>query len=197
MKNAKIYINSTTDTETAYGVFFTDVAITALMTPAPKKAYITNKSATLPGKQVQPTAPKVDERDVQLTFGLHAPSLAQFLMRYYAFCAELEKGHIDLTVHIYEDSSWMKITYRLCYLSCQQYSEFNGRLAKFVLKFNEPDPSNRIVTTSTDIALSDAAACGAGRVRVVMLKKESGESFATFSASVPRPVAVILRYIEV
>lgn len=154
MKQAKVYINSSTeDTETAYGVFFTDSSITALMTPAPLKNYITNKSALQPGKQVLPNAPKVDERDVQLTFGLRASSLAQFLMRYDKFCKELEKGAIKLTVHIYESPTWIKTIYNLNYISCTQYTEFNGRLAKFTIKFNEPDPSNRSVRTSNDIAL--------------------------------------------
>lgn len=153
MKQATVYINSATDTETAFGVFFTDAAITALMTPAPKKDYVTNKSARLAGKQVRPTTPNTDERDIQLTFGLRAHSLAQFLMRYRAFCAELEKGHIVLTLRIEEGATWIQIVYRLCYLSCQQYTEYNGRLAKFVLKFNEPDPTNRVITASTDIEL--------------------------------------------
>lgn len=154
MKNAKIFINnSIIDSEEAFGVFFTDASITALMTPSPLKGYVTNKSSLLPGKQVAPLAPKVDERDIQLTFGLQAPSLAKFLMQYYKFCAELEKGHIDLVVHIFENDTWIKISYHLKYISCQQYSEFNGRLGKFILKFNEPDPSNRSITHSTDISL--------------------------------------------
>lgn len=114
MKNAKIYINSTTaDSEEAFGVFFTDASITALMTPAPLKSYVTNKSSLLAGKQVLPSAPKVDERDIQLSFGLHASSLARFLMQYHKFCAELEKGSINLLVHIFENDTWIKITYRL------------------------------------------------------------------------------------
>lgn len=154
MKNAKVYINTqSVDSEEVFGVHFTDASITALMTPAPKKPYISNKSSLLAGKQVLPVAPKTDERDIQLTFGLHASSLAQFLMRYFAFCRELEKGFIKLIVHIYEGNTWMKIAYQLDYLSCQQYTEFNGRLAKFVIKFNEPDPTNRTVVTSNDITL--------------------------------------------
>lgn len=114
MKNAKIFINnSIIDSEEAFGVFFTDASITALMTPSPLKGYVTNKSSLLPGKQVAPLTPKVDERDIQLTFGLHASSLAKFLMQYHKFCAELEKGAIDLLVHIYEGDTWIKITYRL------------------------------------------------------------------------------------
>ena len=44
MKNAKIFINnSIIDSEEAFGVFFTDASITALMTPSPLKGYVTNK----------------------------------------------------------------------------------------------------------------------------------------------------------
>lgn len=154
MKNAKVYINNSAfDSEEAFGVFFTDASITALMTPAPKKPYISNKSSLLAGKQVSPVAPKTDERDIQLTFGLRASSLAQFLIRYRSFCNELDKGDISILVHIWEDSTFLKTTYHLKYLSCQQYSEFNGRLAKFMIKFNEPDPTNRLETTSDDITL--------------------------------------------
>ncbi len=59
MKNAKFFINnSIIDSEEAFGVFFTDASITALMTPSSLKGYVTNKSSLLPGKQVQPTAPQ-------------------------------------------------------------------------------------------------------------------------------------------
>lgn len=152
MKNVKVYINSTTQTtEQRWGVTFTETSVTALMTPAPKKKYITNKSALSDGKQVQPTTPKTDERDVQLTFSLRATSLARFIMQYREFVNELKKGNIDLTTHIWEGDTWFKETYHLKYVSCNQYAEYNGRLAKFVIKFNEPNPENRIVEHSTDI----------------------------------------------
>ena len=157
MKNVKIYINSTTQTaEQRWGVFFSETSVTNLMTPAPKKKYIENKSALSHGKQVLTAGgnvPKTDERDVQLTFGLCAPSLAQFIMRYRSFVSELEKGAITLSVHVWEGQTYYKETYHLNYLSCSQYAEYNGRLAKFVIKFNEPNPKNRIVEHSTDITL--------------------------------------------
>ena len=53
MNNIKVYINSTTqDTREKWGVFFIDSSVTALMTPVPKKSYITNNSALSDGKQV-------------------------------------------------------------------------------------------------------------------------------------------------
>lgn len=157
MKNVEIYINSTEQTaKQQWGVFFSENSVTNLMTPAPLKSYIKNKSTLSHGTQVLSTGtykPKTEERDVQLTFGLHATSLANFLMKYRSFVTELKKGDIDITVHIWEGSTFIKETYHLKYLSCSQYSEFNGRLAKFVVKFNEPNPENRQLEHSTDITL--------------------------------------------
>jgi hypothetical protein len=157
MKNVKVYINSTTETtEQRWGVRFAETSITALMTPAPKKKYISNKSALSHGKQVLTDGgniPKTDERDVQLTFSLKATSLAKFIMQYRGFVNELKKGDIDVQVHVLEGDTWFKETYHLKYVSCSQYAEYNGRLAKFVIKFNEPNPENRIFEHSTDIEL--------------------------------------------
>lgn len=157
MKNVKVYINSTSQTtEKRWGVFFSETSVTNLMTPPPKKAYIKNKSALSHGTQVLSDSgnnPKTDERDVQLTFGLHATSLAKFFMQYRSFVTELKKGAIDLTVHVWEGSTYIKETYYLKYVSCNQYAEYNGRLAKFVIKFNEPNPENRLLEHSTDITL--------------------------------------------
>lgn len=157
MKNVEVYINSTSQTtEKRWGVFFTDTSVTNLMTPAPKKSYISNKSALSHGKQVLTSggnAPKTDERDVQLTFGLKAKSLSKFLMQYRSFVNELEKGAIDLTLHIWDGETYYKETFYLNYISCSQYMEYNGRLAKFVIKFNEPNPKNRLLEHSTDIQL--------------------------------------------
>lgn len=157
MKTIKTYINSTTlTTESKWGVFIAEQSITALMTPAPLKSYITNKSALSHGTQVLTDSgnkPKVDERDLQITVGLRARTLAQFLTRYRSFCEELKKGAINLTVVISEGNSYIKETYYLLYNSCSQYSEFNGRLAKFVLKLTEPNPQHRDIECSNDITV--------------------------------------------
>lgn len=155
MMTIKTYINSTTqDTERKWGVFFAENSLTALMTPAPLKSYITNKSALINGIQVLTDSgnkPKVDERDVQLIFGLKAKNLAQFMTRYRSFCNELKKGGIELTVHISDNNTYLKETYYLTYVSCSQFSTFNGRLARFVLKLTEPNPENRLTECSNDI----------------------------------------------
>lgn len=159
MRNVKVYINSSTQTtEQKWGVSFTDSSVTALMTPAPKKEYIKNKSPLKHGTQVltsNSAIPKTDERTVQLTFFLKAPTLASFLMKYRAFVNELKKGAINLTMHIWENKTYFKETYHLIYQSCNQYSEFNGHLAKFVIKLSEPNPENRTFEHSTDITINE------------------------------------------
>lgn len=74
-------------------------------------------------------------------------------MQYRSFVEELKKGAIDLTLYAWEGDTYIRETYYLNYVSCSQYSEFNGRLAKFVLKLNEPNPENRLIEHSTDITL--------------------------------------------
>lgn len=157
MTTVKTYINSTTtDTRKKWGVFLAETSLTALMTPAARKDYITNESALSHGKQVLTAndyLPKTADRDVQLVFGLEAKSLAQFLTRYNSFCEELKKGAITLIVEISEGDTYLKTTYYLNYLSCSQFSEYNGRLGRFALKLNEPNPENRVQEHSSDISL--------------------------------------------
>ena len=51
MKNAKIFINnSIIDSEEAFGVFFTDASITALMTPSPLNATLDKCSVSTRAK---------------------------------------------------------------------------------------------------------------------------------------------------
>ena len=126
------------DAYTTWGIVLSDSALTALMTPAPLKPFVENKSRTLDGKTVSIKNPKYDERDVQVTFSLVATTKSEFLARYDSFCAELKTGAIDIRT-INQPS----VMYRTVYGSCTQYSMFNGRLGKFVLRLNEPNPNNR------------------------------------------------------
>lgn len=135
------YINGK-DAHEEWGLIFGESSLTALMTPAPVKAYIQNKSALIHGKQVLSGAanpPKIDERDVQLVFGIKAKNMTDFLTKYSSFVEELEKGWLDISTK-YQPG----VVYHLLYVSCQQFRQFNGRLGKFVLKLNEPNPKHRV-----------------------------------------------------
>lgn len=133
------YINSK-DAYTTWGIIFGDNSLTALMTPAPVKPFTENKSRAIDGKQVLVKNPRYDEREIQLTFYLKASSLSDFMTKYGSFTTELKTGTLDISTQ-YQPT----ILYRTIYLSCVQFSQFNGKLGKFVLRVSEPDPANRTI----------------------------------------------------
>ena len=140
------------DAYTTWGVFMDSTGLSTLMTPAPLKEYITNKSPLSAGKKVKPITPMVDERDLTLTIFIKAASLQEFLRRYQAFVTELQRG--DIVVQTQYEAG---VAYRLKYISCQQFSNYNGRLGKFMLRLNEPDPSNRTAPIiDTNVAEEEA-----------------------------------------
>lgn len=129
------------DARVRWGVSLGYGSLTALMTPPPMKDYITNESAAAHGKVIANSAsamPKVDSREVQLTVFLQADSAEAFYSKYASFVEELQGGQILLRTRYQPE-----VMYRLYYLSCSQFSNFNGRLGKFVLRLSEPNPMNR------------------------------------------------------
>ena len=60
------------------------------------------------------------------------------LQRYGDFCEVLRGGVLEIQTK-YQPG----VYYRFIYLSCTQFSQFIGQLAKFSLKLSEPDPTNR------------------------------------------------------
>lgn len=122
-----------------FGIVFTASAMNALLTPPPLKAGISNKSRAEHGKRVVATATKYDERDVTLELYLYASGWAQFAQRRAAMMTLLTAAS-GLSVVIDDEPTTV---YRLHYVSCTQFTQFNGRLAKFQIKMNEANPNNR------------------------------------------------------
>lgn len=133
----ELYINDK-DARQTWGVTMDDTSLSVLMTPAPTKGFIENKSRLEHGKRVIRDNPKVDERDLTLQLNLTANSDTQFFERYESFCAELETGYLEIRTK-YQPN----VVYRTSYISCQQFSQFMRGIGKFVLKLNEPNPKNR------------------------------------------------------
>lgn len=132
-----------------YGVSFSDAALSALMTPAPNKEPIQNKSRLQHGKRVvrNENYVKKDEREVTLEMHISAANKAEFWTKYNAFCDEiLDYGHIDIKhkdITYVDDGTVKHKVFRMNYLSCTQFSEFMQQLGKFSLRLSEPDPANR------------------------------------------------------
>lgn len=146
MLKGQLYINGK-DAYLAWGIFLAETALSALMTPAPNKEFISNKYRSKDGKSVIKHNPRLDEREITLAFNMTAKDSDTFLTNYAKFCDEvLAKG--ELVIHTrFQPNVW----YRCIYLSCTQFSQFAQEMAKFSLKLNEPDPSDRGETIKNEI----------------------------------------------
>lgn len=138
MLKGQLYINGK-DAYLTWGIFLDETALSALMTPAPNKEFISNKYRSKDGKSVIKRNPRLDEREITLPFNMTAKDSDTFLMNYARFCEEvLAKGGLVIRTR-FQPNVW----YRCIYLSCTQFSQCIREMAKFSLKLNEPDPSDR------------------------------------------------------
>lgn len=133
----ELFINGK-DAYTEWGISMDASSLSALMTPAPNKELIENKSRLEHGKRVITSNPKKDERDLTLTINLTARNEVQFFDRYASFCEELETGVLNISTR-YQPG----IVYKTIYLSCSQFTQFVRGIANFSLKLNEPNPKDR------------------------------------------------------
>ncbi len=126
---------------TEWGVRMDDGFLDAIGAPVPMKEFIENKSRLEHGKQVITTNPKLDERDVTLSFTIKGISQADYQAKKAAFQSELYKG--ALTIQVPANSNEV---YHLIYTgkSISYGQSLDRTFGKFTVKFNEPNPANRI-----------------------------------------------------
>lgn len=132
-----VFINGV-DIYKQYGAFLDTQGISALLTPPAQKDRLQFSSRLQHGKQVDTTHNRLADRDITLTLTITARDEAQFLDRYAAFCELLKAGTLNISTNIYSD-----VVYRCNYISCTQFTQFYTQMAKFSLKLNEPNPSDR------------------------------------------------------
>ena len=138
MTKGQLYINGE-DAYLTWGIFLDETALSTLMTPAPNKEFISNKYRSKDGKTVIKHNPRLDEREITLPFNMTAKDSDTFMTNYARFCEDvLAKGELVIRTQ-FQPTVW----YRCIYLSCTQFSQFIQEMAKFSLKLNEPDPSDR------------------------------------------------------
>lgn len=122
-----------------WGIRMGDGFLDTIFAPEPMKEFIENKSRLQHGKQVLYNIPKVDERDVTLVFTLEGSSPDDYLAKYSAFKAELNKGKVEIKVPVLGDQ-----VYRLTYLRSASFGlNISRTFSKISIKFNEPNPANR------------------------------------------------------
>lgn len=128
------------DAYTNFGVSIGEGFLDALRGPAPLKDFTESKSRLEHGKQVIISNPKLDERDLTLTFTLEGSNESDFNSKRQAFYSELYKGAIDIKIPVIGE------VYHLIYTGKNiSYAQNTARtFTKISMKFNEPNPHNRL-----------------------------------------------------
>lgn len=131
------------------GVTLLAGAYSALLTPPPLKDFVKNDDPTKPGTDVLVNNPVVSERDVTLTFLIEGADQHSFLSNYKAFISELQKGKVVLYI---PDLNWY---FHLLYSNSTQFENYRLNACKIAVKFNEPNPANRITEGAGPLITSD------------------------------------------
>lgn len=123
-----------------WGVRIGDNFLDALGASAPMKEYIENKSRLEHGKEMIVESPKLDERELALTFTIQGSSPEDYQIKKKAFYEELYKGTVDIQVP--DNSSEV---YHLVYLgkSVSYAQSLDRTFGKITSKFCEPNPAIR------------------------------------------------------
>lgn len=121
-----------------FGVRMGDNFLDAIFAPVPIKVFIENKSRLENGKQVVHNEPRVDERDVTLTFNLEGSTSEDYLQKYKRFKEELLKGLVTIEVPVLAE------TYHLTYQRSTTFAmNLERTFSRISVKFNESNPANR------------------------------------------------------
>ena len=138
MKNV-LFFNGV-DAYDKYGIIMAEGAISALICPAPSKAYVSVNSRLIDGRKYisGATYSRTDERTLSLQFFIKAKDRAAMYANLESFANEiLKKGEFAI------NTKYTAGTYHLIYKSCTQMQDFNGTSGKFTLSVVEPNPTNR------------------------------------------------------
>lgn len=142
MPKGELYINKDKfgqwqDAYELWGLSMTDMGLTALMTPAPNKDYITNESRLEHGKRVSTANAKVASRELSLPVHIKAKTKEEYYQRYLSFCEELKKGDFVIKTKYSND------VYKCVYKRCPQFSQYFQEIAFLTLFLEEPNPCDR------------------------------------------------------
>mgnify|MGYP001632136452 FL=1 len=123
---------------TTWGVRMGEGFLDVIGASAPMKDFIENKSRLEHGKRVIINNPKVDEREITLSFTIEGNSQSDYQAKKKAFFDELYKGVVD--IQIPANSSEV---YHLIYTgkSVTYAQSLDRTFGKISAKFNEPNPS--------------------------------------------------------
>lgn len=129
------------DARATWGVIPNTKLLAALLAPPSVKDPIQSESRLEHGTRtiIPQNSVKLAKRDITLEVGLTAPSLTEFYTRYKSFIEELTSGWLRIETPKFLPG----VIFNCRYVSCTQFTNYNGRIAKFILKLEEPNPNNR------------------------------------------------------
>lgn len=117
----------------------TKLMASLLAPPAVKDPVQSNSRLEHGTRTIIPTGGmKLAKREFTLELGFSARSFADFHAKYNAFIAELTGGWLRIETRYIPDK-----VFKCRYVSCTQFTNYNGRIAKFILKLEEPNPNDR------------------------------------------------------
>ena len=131
---------NTQDAYTTWGVRMGEGFLDVLGASSPMKEFIENKSRLEHGKRVIINDPKIDEREITLSFTIEGNFQSDYQAKKKAFFEELYKGVVDIQVPANSNE-----IYHLIYLgkSVAYAQSLDQTFGKISAKFNEPNPANR------------------------------------------------------
>ena len=121
----------------SWGASFSKGAYEALLKPASVKENVRNESRLEDGVREDTGNVRLNERTVNVPFWISGTSESDYLAKYEAFLEEVTSGLITLKVPA------LKKTYKLIYSDCASYGHYNLTKGKIILKFKEPNPTDR------------------------------------------------------
>lgn len=133
----QLYINNK-DAFGTWGAFLENGSEAKFLNPPANKEYASNDARSQHGKQVFVNNPRMSDRDITIVLGISASSRDDFLTKYRGLVNELNSGLIEVKVMS------LKEGYKLTCISYTELSYYD-RIGKLSVKFNEPNPNNRII----------------------------------------------------
>lgn len=131
---AEVTINDTALSE--YGAIMLAGSYASLLTPPQLKEWVSNDDPRKNGTDyIVPDDIVVQERTVNLLFGISANTQSDFLSKYNAFVSLLQSGMIALYVPD------IGRYYHLRFESCTSFNNYSLKACRLAVRFIEPNPT--------------------------------------------------------
>lgn len=132
------YINDV-DLYTAYNARLIGDSFSNLLLDPDNKEYTSNDLKSQPGKQVFRNNIQPKDRDVELIFLIECDVMNDFLIKRKNLMSVIKSGLVKISVPVLKES------YFLDYVTSVSIDPFGaGSKAKITVRFNEPNPQDRI-----------------------------------------------------